>query len=179
MTEQPQPPKDDKDWTWTLRDGCPDCGYDPSRISRGDIAGLVTAYTTPWTDVLSREDVRSRPDPITWSPLEYACHVRDVCAIFAVRSVLMREQEQPTFPNWDQDETAIVDRYAEQDPAVVADELAQAAAEWSAVYAGCPEQDWGRKGLRSNGSEFTVESLGVYGLHDLRHHLWDVGADLA
>ena len=30
-------------------------------------------------------------------------------------------------------------------------------------------------GVRSNGSEFTVLTLGQYGLHDLRHHLWDVG----
>jgi hypothetical protein len=30
-------------------------------------------------------------------------------------------------------------------------------------------------GLRSDGSEFTVLTLGQYALHDLVHHLWDVG----
>ncbi|HET6968280.1 MAG TPA: DinB family protein, partial [Ornithinibacter sp.] len=30
-------------------------------------------------------------------------------------------------------------------------------------------------GHRSDGSEFTVLTLGQYGLHDLAHHLWDVG----
>jgi hypothetical protein len=31
--------------------------------------------------------------------------------------------------------------------------------------------------VRSNGDEFTVESLGRYHLHDVVHHLHDVGAD--
>jgi hypothetical protein len=35
---------------------------------------------------------------------------------------------------------------------------------------------WDRRGLRSNGSQFTVLTLGQYFLHDLAHHLVDVGA---
>jgi len=30
--------------------------------------------------------------------------------------------------------------------------------------------------VRSNGSQFTVETLAVYFLHDVEHHLYDVGA---
>ena len=37
-----------------------------------------------------------------------------------------------------------------------------------------PDQ-WQRTGRRSNGSAFTVETLGRYHLHDVVHHLWDVG----
>ena len=37
-----------------------------------------------------------------------------------------------------------------------------------------PEQ-WQRAGRRSNGSVFTVASLGTYYLHDVVHHLHDVG----
>jgi hypothetical protein len=33
---------------------------------------------------------------------------------------------------------------------------------------------WDRPGLRSNGSRFTVASLGRYHLHDVVHHLRDV-----
>ena len=33
---------------------------------------------------------------------------------------------------------------------------------------------WQRTGRRSNGSAFTVESIGRYHLHDVVHHLWDV-----
>ena len=33
---------------------------------------------------------------------------------------------------------------------------------------------WERRGIRSNGSEFTVATLAVYFLHDVEHHLHDV-----
>lgn len=36
------------------------------------------------------------------------------------------------------------------------------------------EEDWERRGLRSNGSEFTVLTLAQYFLHDVVHHLHDV-----
>jgi hypothetical protein len=59
---------------------------------------------------------------------------------------------------------------------VVAAELVAAGAavadRFDAVF---PEQ-LERRGLRSNGSEFTVRTLGQYFLHDLLHHLHDVAA---
>jgi len=109
-----------------------------------------------------------------WSPLEYACHVRDVCRVFKGRVELMLDEEGPRFANWDQDETAMAERYGEQDPAVVSGEVQEAAASVAAVFAAVPEGAWGRTGLRSDGSEFTVHTLGQYFLHDLAHHLADV-----
>ena len=51
-----------------------------------------------------------------WSPLEYACHVRDVFRLFDTRLHLMLDEDDPLFANWDQDETAVAERYSEQDP---------------------------------------------------------------
>ena len=168
---------DDKDWTWTLSERCPDCGFTAAAVRAADISGLVTAFTGPWPAVLQRPDAGRRPSPVRWSPLEYACHVRDVCRLFEERLDLMLTQESPTFADWDQDETAVADRYREQDPARVARELTAAGSSFAAAYAQVPEHGWERTGIRSNGSEFTVLTLGRYGLHDLRHHLWDVGVD--
>ena len=78
------------------------------------------------------------------------------------------------FANWDQDATAIEDRYAEQDPSKVADELAAAAKDAASVIEAVAGHTWQRRGIRSNGSEFTVASLAVYFLHDVDHHLYDV-----
>lgn len=167
---------DGKDWTWTLERACPDCGFDAAAVGGAEIASLVTAYTTPWTDVLARPDTATRPDPSTWSPLEYGCHLRDVCDLFADRVQLMLDEDGARFANWDQDVTAVESRYAAQSPNAVASEIPVAAARLSAAYAGVSGADWDRRGLRSNGSEFTVLTLGRYGLHDLAHHLWDVRA---
>lgn len=167
---------DDKDWTWTLERPCPDCGFDAESVAADDIANLVTAYTSPWARVLERHDVTTRPNPATWSPLEYACHVRDVCDLFTARVQLMLDEEVPTFANWDQDATAVASRYADQSPDAVAAEIPVAAERLKQVYAVRTGSEWDRRGLRSDGSAFTVLSLGRYGLHDLAHHLWDVGA---
>ena len=145
-------------------------------LARANGSGLTTELTAPWTEVLERRDAASRPSPDTWSPVEYACHVRDVCRVFDGRLRLMLEQDEPTFPNWDQDETAVQERYGAQHPSVVGPELAEAADAMAARFATVADDQWARRGLRSNGSVFTVQSLGRYFLHDLAHHLVDVGA---
>ena len=38
------------------------------------------------------------------------------------------------------------------------------------------DDQWDRTGRRSNGSVFTVRTLAAYFLHDVEHHLHDVGA---
>ncbi|WP_029663348.1 DinB family protein [Cellulomonas sp. KRMCY2] len=165
---------DTKDWTWVLHTPCPECGFQADAVAGTDVPGLVDGYAERWQHVLARPDVGSRPAPQVWSPLEYACHVRDVFRVFAGRARLMLAQDAPTFENWDQDETAIAERYGEQDPSVVAAELAAAAQDAAAAFGGVPADAWDRTGLRSNGSHFTVDSLGRYFVHDVVHHLHDV-----
>jgi hypothetical protein len=167
---------DTKDWTWTLTRPCPACGFEAGSVAPADVAPLTLASTAPWTAVLERRSARERPAPAVWSPLEYACHVRDVCRVFRGRVELMLDQDAPRFANWDQDETAVADRYDEQDPAVVSGEVREAAAAIAAAFAAVHDDQWERTGLRSDGSEFTVHTLGQYFLHDLAHHLVDVGA---
>jgi hypothetical protein len=86
----------------------------------------------------------------------------------------MLSEDEPQFPNWDQDETAIADDYASQDPAVVATELFDAANAVADTYANVPADAWTRRGLRSNGSEFTIATISTYHLHDIVHHAYDV-----
>lgn len=170
---------DTKDWTWVLEQPCPECGFEPTAINARDLPDLIHANTRGWYGALDGPDAAVRPGPQTWSPLEYACHVRDVHRIFAERVQLMLDQEDPQFANWDQDVTAIEDRYDEQDPSVVAVDLVEAAADVAAVYAGVGEDQWRRTGRRSNGSLFTVETIGIYHLHDIVHHLYDIGGVIA
>ena len=153
---------------------CPECGYDAASVRPPEVKNRVYANGSAWQQVLRRPDVTARPAPDVWSPLEYACHVRDVHRIFGLRVWLMLSEDDPEFDDWDQDRAALDGRYAEQDPAAVAAELAEAAGEVSQVYAAVLPEQWARSGRRSNGSVFTVESIGRYHLHDVEHHLFDV-----
>lgn len=165
---------DTKDWTWVITRACPDCGFDPALVTRADVADRIRQDAADWVHRLAAPEVSTRARPDVWSTLEYACHVRDVHRIFDHRVHLMLDEVDPQFPNWDQDETAIADDYASQDPAVVATELFDAASIVADTYASVPATGWLRRGLRSNGSEFTVETIAVYHLHDIAHHAHDV-----
>ena len=175
-------PPDAKDWTWVMTRPCPDCGFDPATLRHDDVAGRIMRSATGWGEVLARPDAGERPDERTWSALEYGCHVRDVHRIMRARLALMLTYDETTadgaeFANWDQDATAVDQRYAEQDPAAVAQEIYSAATEFASAYGAVQDGQWHRRGLRSNGSAFTVESFAAYALHDLEHHRADLGLD--
>jgi hypothetical protein len=173
MTIEP----DTKDWTWVLGRPCPECGLDTQSFSREEIGGMIRTNAAAWHRVLTgpgASDLRLRPSPAKWSALEYGCHVRDVLRLYEQRLTWMLTQDGPHFPNWDQDATAIEDRYGEQDPDVVAGELAAAAEVIAGHFDAITHGQWQRTGSRSDGAEFTVESFGRYFIHDPVHHLHDV-----
>jgi DinB superfamily len=170
---EPQP--DMKDWTWTLTRRCPECGLAAGEVDTSEIPERAFVAAEEWVQILrSSPAVTRRPRPDVWSPLEYGAHVRDVYRVFEARLAQMLSEDEPTFENWDQDETAVRERYAEQDPEVVADELEAAAEAFVRRLSSVESDQLRRKGRRSNGSEFTVSSLSRYFLHDVVHHLWDV-----
>src|SRR6478752_4167395 len=148
---------DTKDWTWVLQRPCPECGFDTRGFPVKAVPGMIMANAAAWADALARDDARARPEPGKWSPLEYGCHVRDVFRLCDQRLELMLTRDDPLFPNWDQDATAVADRYAEQDPAEVAAALGQAAAAISASFGRVTEDRYQRSGRRSDGARFTVE----------------------
>ena len=165
---------DTKNWTWVLEKPCAECGFDSSTFSEHDVPEMIRANAARWPAVLERPDVAVRPDDSTWSALEYAAHVRDVFRIFTVRLNLMLTEDDPTFPNWDQDATAVEEKYNEQDPAVVSQELLDSAATVADAFAAVSDDAWDRRGLRSDGNAFTVKTIAKYFVHDPTHHLWDV-----
>ncbi|WP_233565763.1 DinB family protein [Cellulomonas sp. PhB143] len=166
---------DTKDWTWVVERVCPECGFDAGALAPDAVGAAVHAAIPRFVAVLDRDDVRERPDPSTWSPLEYAAHVRDVFDVFDGRLALMLGQEAPDFADWDQD--AAAGGYAQEDSQDVAAGLQRAGARVAARFDAVEADQWERTGRRSNGSQFTVATLGQYFVHDVVHHLHDVGAD--
>lgn len=175
MTAPQTPPADEKDWTFVLTRGCGQCGFQPG-FDVATTGERIRAALPGWREVLSRPGVGSRPGPQVWSPLEYGCHVRDVFDVFAGRLALMLGEDGARFANWDQDAAAVAGRYSEQEPTAVAGELTASGLSLAAGFEAVPRGAWGNRGLRSDGTEFTVASFAAYLLHEIEHHRHDVGA---
>ncbi len=170
-----QPEPDTKDWTWILDRRCPECGLSVGSLDPDSVADRAEAAAGEWMQILtSNPAVDRRPQPAVWSPLEYGAHVRDVYQLADARIGLMLSEDDPTFENWDQDETALTDDYAEQDPDLVAEQLMAAAVTLVGRLRSLEESQLERTGRRSDGAEFSVLTFARYILHDLLHHLWDV-----
>jgi hypothetical protein len=165
---------DVKDWTWVLDRPCPECGFDAARIAGPEVADAVGTTSATWRSLIDHHAAPTRPTDHRWSAHEYACHVRDVLRLGSYRIGLMLEHDEPTFENWDQDETAELDGYATQDPAAVVVDLEAAEAALTDLLRRVPDDGWSRAGTRTDGARFTVDSFARYLLHDVVHHVWDV-----
>jgi DinB superfamily len=166
---------EDKDWTWVLDRRCPDCGFDASACANEAVPALIRENADAWRTLLANGGIRAgRPNTSTWSSLEYACHVRDVFRRFDQRIALMESEDDPLFPNWDQDASAVDDHYDAQDPTQVVAELRSSADALAARLETISGVVWDRPGRRSDGASFTIGTIARYMIHDPTHHLWDV-----
>jgi hypothetical protein len=165
---------DTKNWTWVVERPCPECGFNANDYPREMVARTMRSNAAAWVPVLGRADASVRPNDDRWSALEYACHVRDVYRIFDVRLEMMLHEDNPVFQSWNQDVTAVEERYDLQNPSVVLGDLLVAAGVLADKFDALTDDQWTRTGTRSDGNGYTIATLGTLGLHDPMHHLWDV-----
>src|SRR5438445_724088 len=106
---------------------CEECGFEYDSVQPADavtqIRRFPKRYRAPLTRLLPGEDVailRTRPEPTTWSALEYAAHVRDIFGAYGERIQRTLAEDRPVFDGMDPDTLAVEGRYNEQDPEIVA-----------------------------------------------------------
>jgi hypothetical protein len=121
---------------------------------------------------------RRRPDPDTWSALEYACHVRDCFALYDWRIRKALDEERAVLPAMRRDEVVTEKAYNEQDPLSVAAETERNAGSLSTLLAGVAGERWERVGIRE-GEELSVAWMARNVIHEAAHHLVDIDAVLA
>jgi hypothetical protein len=154
------------------------CGFSYA-VGRSDIIPWLRSDTRAFVDKFGRLDpagLRTRPEPIVWSPLEYACHVRDVLRVQTERVLLAQREEEPAFAPMRRDERAIEDRYNEQDPEKVSADLQAAADGFVAVLEQFDDAGWMRTGIYNypEPSVRTVEWIAIHTDHELMHHRGDI-----
>ncbi|MGH9263153.1 MAG: DinB family protein [Acidimicrobiales bacterium] len=116
---------------------------------------------------------RRRPDPRTWSALEYTAHVADMLDHLgpAVRRIVYEDKPSITF--FDNDERAVAKGYNELERAEVLGWLDLACGELASVLENVPADDWTRTGLLDAGERDAL-TVARNGVHEGSHHLRDV-----
>lgn len=155
---------------------CPECGFDWEG-PLGDLAERLRAIPRHLEDALSACDetaLRTRNEPLVWSPLEYAGHIRDVMTWYEerIRRVLFEERPQLTALAWSQ----VTERrqYHDEMTRAILAGVAEAAMSLSDLMRSLTSEQWSRVGVGSEGDERDVAILARRAMHEAVHHLMDV-----
>lgn len=163
-------------------DICAECGYlyDPTTAERA--ASQIRQVVTELAGLLKghHPDPRRRRQADVWSPLEYACHVRDVLLVQRERVLAARRANRPPVDPMGVDERVEHDGYAEQEPGDVARQLEDAALLFANVLARLGSTEWERTLFYNYPSraERSIRWVTVHTLHEVRHHYLDVERQL-
>ncbi|MDN5859435.1 MAG: DinB family protein [Pseudonocardia sp.] len=158
---------------------CEECGFHYGGVARTRIGPRIRTLCVAYTDVLTSTPpglLRRRPRPAVWSPLEYACHVRDVLVVQRHRVDLIQRDHEPDLAPMGREERVTRDRYNQQSPARVAAEIATAAEQFVDRLAELDPDAWLRRGAYSWPVRClrTVEWIGRHTVHEGEHHLRDL-----
>jgi hypothetical protein len=159
-------------------DVCRACGFTYS-VGRVEIVPWLRSDADAFVAKLAAIDetrVRVRPEPETWSPLEYACHLRDMLRVQTERIELAQREVDPVFVPMGRDQRVVDDRYNEQDPALVATELLAATEALASLLDGLDDDGWRRAGVYNYPEPAlrTVEWIAIHTNHELLHHRGDI-----
>lgn len=163
---------------------CAECRYDYARLGRCEIISEVKSLADQHRQVLAsvpRWRLSERSSPEIWSPLEYGCHVRDVLRFQRRRVMAAQVRDCPVFEPMRRDERAVEERYNEQDPLAIADEVAEAASLLAETLVALDDSGWQRAGIYPwpEPQARTVEWVTRWTAHELAHHLFDIRRLLA
>jgi hypothetical protein len=161
--------------SWT----CPECGLVYDSISPQDAIQALRSFPRRYREVIGPfvdddEVLRRKPDPQTWSALEYTAHVADVFDSLTPDIVKMVQQDDPRLPDpWNPDERADVGRYNEMEPEAALEWLQRAATQSADTIANFSPEDWSRTGEFDFGRREVIDTVRNL-VHEGVHHLRDV-----
>jgi hypothetical protein len=156
---------------------CTACGFDGSVYDDASLIEAIAGLGSRWRALLieAGAELRRRPEPQTWSAIEYAAHSRDITAlhVFGVEQAL--GEDEPAYPAIDGEaliETSAT-TYRDEEPEQIVAELDRAARHLATLAADAGAANWSR-GITIGDERSTVRRLLEHALHDSLHHLDDV-----
>ena len=156
---------------------CPSCDMRYASLSMPNATAVITAMPADAAAAVAAIDsarLRVRPEPETWSVIEYLCHLRDVAITTTIRLHRARTEDRPALEPMLNDLRARRFRYADADPHATLAELGRIVSGASDEIARISANDWARTVTRLPGEERTMRWLVRHAAHECRHHLADI-----
>jgi len=156
---------------------CGLCEFRYTDISPALAATEIRGYPDAYRGALDGVDetaLRRRPEPRTWSMLEYACHVRDVYAVYTDRVRRALAEHNPVLEPMYNQQRAERDGYNRRLPSQVLDALEINVGIFLEQLATIDGTRWTRTVTRLPGETRTVLWLVRQAAHEGRHHLRDI-----
>lgn len=164
-----------------MSERCEICGLVYETITAPDAIVALNSFPRRYREVFAAVQdegdvdslVRERPEPATWSALEYAAHVRGVVQLFDERVRRALVEDSPEVPGSALDENPWEGHEPGDDLAVVLDGLTAACHSLVARLEGVQGEDWNRTVVRE-GEEISVLWMARNTVHEGAHHLRDI-----
>ncbi|MGI9601264.1 MAG: MOSC domain-containing protein [Acidimicrobiales bacterium] len=154
---------------------CDQCGFDSTGWTRQDLThafSYIAARAVYTMEDLDSAAVATRPDPETWSMLEYLDHVRDV--VWGHRFIVDIARQQPDIDLGTPDSPEFAPEPADLDRRAVVDALVTECLAFEAQLEGLVDDDWDRT-VTIGGGPVSVNGAVAHAMHDATHHMHDLG----
>jgi DinB superfamily len=157
---------------------CAQCGFTYGILDRSALPGSMRAHgrTVAQRVESGSDDLGTRRLPEEWSPLEYACHVRDLLLMQRDRLFVTLVEDEPSFKPMYREERVAFDRYSAQSATAVAGQIVMGADLLAHAFDGLSEDQWARPLLYNFPvpARRDVEWVAHHTLHEMTHHLADI-----
>jgi S-DNA-T family DNA segregation ATPase FtsK/SpoIIIE len=157
---------------------CDECGFEYDELPEGQVPKALQTLPSRYGTVLAIDPavLRARPEPDVWSALECACHFRDVLQVQLERVGRALAEDEPTFEPMGRDERVVRDRYNEQDPTEVEQQLTMAARALADRFATLSPEQLARTAIYNYPAPArrTIAWIGRHTVHEGHHHLRDM-----
>src|SRR4051794_28323536 len=161
--------------SWT----CKECGLEYDSISPQDGIQALRSFPRRYREVIGPfieddEVLRRRPDPSTFSALEYTAHVADILEAMTPQLLDIVRHDNPSVDDPIEPDARAAERsYNEMEPREVLDWLQRSATTTADTAASFTPDDWSRKAKYPYGERELIDVLRNM-VHEGVHHLRDV-----
>jgi hypothetical protein len=158
-----------------MPDSCDECGFVYG--SEADVPAALRTVVGRFWEALTSGNPGVRPAPDVWSPLEYACHVRDVLLVQRDRLVVALVEDEPSFTPMYREQRVDLLGYAEEDQSAVLAGLGVAADLLARLLERLTPHQLARTCTYGYPAPRRVDVAWVaqHTMHEVEHHLRDAG----